>query len=764
MDIPFPPAAVPELPAPRGLGSQDSRPVPANLQQWIDWNTGLTFLKCLFAPGDVIDLRVFGGPSARTWMATFDGQSVPFLVEACEGKTVAVGRNPRKDPAQPGTNTNIAGARCVAADFDHCDEHEARSRIDRAGFPTPSMLVNSGHGVHAYWTFPKLCEDLPLVKRLMCGFQAVLKSDDQICDKVHVMRLPGTMNLKFPDLPVACTIIGTSEARYDPLDLLKLIPPESAPTPNRDATAGLPIGLSTCNPGLSARTRKYLTDGAEPGTRNCELFAAGCDVAGNGLLDVYRDLLAVRARRDGLDQQEIARTLQSVASQPRTPSRPAAPSKLSQAQVSDYFVDRIQDEVRFVDGDPYVFDGRRWVKDAPAYQERAKRLISDLARDYPDQRLQMESAKWIRDVQKLATSAPALQAAPEQFDSDPWLLNVQNGTVDLRTGALRAHRSADLLTKCIAIDYRPGADCPKFRTFIEHLADDDPGMIQYLQHVCGHFAVGELREKKLYVLVGRQHTGKSTLVSVVQTVLGDYATSLSRQVIAESKFGDEAGKASPELASLRGRRLGVIAELDGQFRLAAGRVKALTGNDAIAYRGLYQGCSVLMNGCKILVTCNAMPQFDTDDAALMDRLMPIPFTRPFRDGKRSIEDVVGDLLTEREGILAWIIAGARAWCQGPVAPPQVVQQRKLELLTARSPVDAFLMAVCEEDASATAKGAELYDAYERWCKAMGNRADHTIKSFYGALESRFRRVSHAGAAAFRGVRVSCVSAQEPAGQ
>lgn len=46
---------------------------------------------------------------------------------------------------------------------------------------------------------------------------------------------------------------------------------------------------------------------------------------------------------------------------------------------------------------------------------------------------------------------------PEQLDTDPWLLTVGNGTLDLRTGELLPYRREDLLTKLIPIVYKANA-------------------------------------------------------------------------------------------------------------------------------------------------------------------------------------------------------------------------------------------------------------------------------------------------------------------
>lgn len=58
------------------------------------------------------------------------------------------------------------------------------------------------------------------------------------------------------------------------------------------------------------------------------------------------------------------------------------------------------------------------------------------------------------------------QSSTNDFDRDPWLLNVANGTVDLRKGVLRPHRADDLLSKGLTIRYDRNAECPIFMNFL----------------------------------------------------------------------------------------------------------------------------------------------------------------------------------------------------------------------------------------------------------------------------------------------------------
>jgi len=67
----------------------------------------------------------------------------------------------------------IRMVRVLWADLDHCAPEEALKRCKAAGLPWPSIVVNSGHGVHLYWILakPYLIDDAgdppPVLKNIL---------------------------------------------------------------------------------------------------------------------------------------------------------------------------------------------------------------------------------------------------------------------------------------------------------------------------------------------------------------------------------------------------------------------------------------------------------------------------------------------------------------------------------------------------------------------------------------------------------------------
>src|SRR2546425_1193726 len=117
----------------------------------------------------------------------------------------------------------------------------------------------------------------------------------------------------------------------------------------------------------------------------------------------------------------------------------------------------------------------------------------------------------------------ALAKPPSAFDRDPWLLNVQTGTVDLRSGELHPHRREDLLTKLAPVVHDPVARCPRWERFLLEIMDGDETLVRYLQRVVGYTLSGDIRHHAFFLLYGTGANGKSTFLETLRALLGDYA-------------------------------------------------------------------------------------------------------------------------------------------------------------------------------------------------------------------------------------------------
>ena len=117
------------------------------------------FAAALLEPDDLVEIRLLPGGTQRWVRASELAELASELAkENRAGRNIYFGANPRK--SRGGRAEDVALARCLFADFDGVDLDEVRRCIDDAVLPAPTVLVKSGHGVHAYWRLDEPMTDL----------------------------------------------------------------------------------------------------------------------------------------------------------------------------------------------------------------------------------------------------------------------------------------------------------------------------------------------------------------------------------------------------------------------------------------------------------------------------------------------------------------------------------------------------------------------------------------------------------------------------
>src|SRR5207245_2457873 len=172
--------------------------------------------------------------------------------------------------------------------------------------------------------------------------------------------------------------------------------------------------------------------------------------------------------------------------------------------------------------------GARWARDPGAgIMARAKATALALyaeAAVEPDAFRRAELVGWARKSEHearlramvfLGQSEPGVPVEVEALDADGWLLNLQNGTLDLRRVALRAHGAADLLTRMAPVAFEPAAQCPRWLAFLDRIFAGNARLIAFIQRALGYSLTADTREQCFFLLHGGGANGKTTLVNVV---------------------------------------------------------------------------------------------------------------------------------------------------------------------------------------------------------------------------------------------------------
>ena len=395
------------------------------------------------------------------------------------------------------------------------------------------------------------------------------------------------------------------------------------------------------------------------------------------------------------------------------------------------------------------WDGRRWRYDDTG---AACRLAAETVRDIRAQALQCrnpkrrktlmqfaqqsESELRLRAMLKLGQSQQAFVAGPDDFDRDSWLLNAENGTVDLRSGELLAHEPGRMMTKLAVAPYDPSATCPTWEAFIGRVFDRRPSLIDYVQKAVGYSLTGECGEQCLFLLHGHGANGKSTFLTTLMTLLNDYA----RQLPMETLLARQDNSIPNDIAALRGARFVSAVEADAGKRLAESKIKQMTGQDRLAARFMRGEWFEFTPQFKLWLATNHKPSVRGCDEAIWRRLRLIPFTVTIPPEERD-PALTEKLRQELPGIFRWAVEGCRRWREEGLSAPPDVTEATDEYRDEMDIIGEYIKARCVLNPLGAASVAESYRDYEAWC-ARNAEKPYSKRTFTALMREHGLQTRH----------------------
>lgn len=409
-----------------------------------------------------------------------------------------------------------------------------------------------------------------------------------------------------------------------------------------------------------------------------------------------------------------------------------------------------------------VWDGKRWLRDTTGEVERlAKATVRSIYAEAKDatnaddrekiakHAVASERRQLIAAMMALAETELPIAAEAKVFDSNPWLLSAENGTVDLRTGELRQHDPADLLTKCATVRFDAAATAPRFEQFLEEIFAGDRELIAFVQRAVGYSLTGETREQCLFFLHGSGQNGKGALIRTLEALLGDHFQKSDFSTFLERRNDGIRN----DIANLAGARLVAAEEAADGKAFAEGLVKNLTGQDTQRVRFLYQEEFQFRPQFKIWLAANHKPRIRGRDFAIWRRIHLIPFPVQVRPD-HSLEPILQG--SELPGILNWAIAGCLDWQRQGLQVPTSVRAATEAYRAEQDILGEFLAERCILDDEARETGGALYAGYQKWATDHGLRERERLNAtaFGRELGNRNFDVLRRGGVVYRlGVRL-----------
>jgi putative DNA primase/helicase len=382
----------------------------------------------------------------------------------------------------------------------------------------------------------------------------------------------------------------------------------------------------------------------------------------------------------------------------------------------------------------YVWNGRVWERSEVKVRQEIHRMGAALV--LAGKLAESKGFTMTTRIDALMTelrSVPSVYVAPSEFDARPDLLSFRNGTVELRTGRLRAHAKEDMLTYVLAIEYDPAAQCPRWEQFLTEIFPDNPDLVPYMQRLVGYGVTGYTDEQCFAVLWGKGANGKSVLTDTLSSVFGTIT-----KTTPFATFEEKQGGGIPnDIAALRGSRLVMASEGESGKPMSEAVLKRVTGKDMVAARFLRQEFFEFRPTFLLMLATNHKPKFKGQDDGLWRRVKMIPFKRFFAPHERD-HALDKKLLAEAQGIAAWAVRGAMQWFSAGLADPSTITAATKEYKETSDALAGFFPGVIVEAECNRLDGAEAYNAYRDWCEAEGlpSKEVWSRRTFYAAMEER----------------------------
>lgn len=399
------------------------------------------------------------------------------------------------------------------------------------------------------------------------------------------------------------------------------------------------------------------------------------------------------------------------------------------------------------------WDNQRWVWcDTGSQMQYAKQIADQMLEDAAkafkqapndgNTKIVVQAAKSLHGNEKrlmamlsMASSEDTMSiATPAGLDSNPWLLGVRNGTVDLRSGKLLPSDPSMLISKQCNAPFNKQATCPRFQQFMRDVFQGDQVMIDYVQRQLGYAITGQVTEEVMFFWFGRGANGKSVLVNIIAGVMGGYTGQVSPDLL---RAGREA-KGSAERATVRltGLRMVLMNELAEGETWDDGKLREITSREKIAARFLYGEAFDFVPTHKLFVRGNNKPAIRDGTDGTWRRLHLVSFDRQFTENER-ITDLDTQILdAERDGILQWLIEGCLAWQKHGLNPPAKVRDAVQIYRKDCDVLSEWMECNCVEGSDSCADKKATYQSYKAWSD------ENSIRPLSGKAFSR--RLSERG--------------------
>jgi P4 family phage/plasmid primase-like protien len=646
--------------------------------------------------------------------------------EAAAGSDVYVripALSERPEPGRRGSEAQTHGSSYLWADIDPYDGmtpltlEQAYEELKSFKLQ-PTIVIESGYGLHCYWKLKTYCTDLTALKEMNKWLFEQLRriGADPKYDLATVLRVPGTVNYKRNgrrevhiremDLDREYSIEVFGRSAVEELQSVEIIP--------------LPIDDSLLdeirkkNPRLARRiqTEQGARDEGAPlkldGSvdRSLNDYFVGATLLAMGyepgiVLSVLRHdewFSGHKSRsrgHNGYAEGTILRLVQNRSADPDRFFRGSFHPALLVREIAASL------PLLRVGGDLYFYD--RGSYRAGGDDEVAARTM-ELLGDRWKPSYGSEAVAGLKTVR----TTPVWDA---ENDGDPYLLNVRNGMLDLRTGRLSPHDPSYLSIQQVPTVWNPEVDVGEVDKYTREVLPEDA--VEAFWEFAGYCLYRGYTYKRFLILWGAADSGKTGLLNLVIRMLGERNTS-------QEKLSDLCTSGSFHISELFGKLGNIADELSSLLVEDPEVIKQLTGGGRVQADVKHKRPISFVNYAKFIFATNKPPTVRDPDSALYSRFLVIPCTNVFKntsENSRYVEQVIRRAPT---AALRLAVEGfQRLQKKSDFSVGTTMRLARAQMWGEIDSVTSFVEEISTPEPDMVVLFSKVYNEYQLWCSESG---------------------------------------------
>lgn len=303
----------------------------------------------------------------------------------------------------------------------------------------------------------------------------------------------------------------------------------------------------------------------------------------------------------------------------------------------------------------------------------------------------------------------------------------RNGIVDLHKATqaggkakLRKLNPRNFSTIALPYDFVPDAGCPLWQKTLKEIfprSGRGDRRVRLLQEFFGYALLADnTRLHKFLILVGDGSNGKSTILRVLEELLGQDNVSH----VPLEQFGGNF-----RIYEMAGKLANIAGDMNRVEKVEEGYLKSLTSGDPVQADRKFKDPVTLRPTAKLIFAANQLPPINDRSDGVWRRMIAMPFLATFR-GKSCDIDRVDHLMEELPGIFNWALEGARRLLErGRFTCCKVCQGCLNEHRYHTDPFLQFIQECCDLGNEFDVESQHIYKVYAEYCQANGRKATNS---------------------------------------